>query len=77
MIRGDLVHIPQGALLLKNKYANISEAEFIKIEKPSRALFWEEDPKEPKWASIYYKEMVWDVRIKDIYPITQELENVS
>jgi hypothetical protein len=77
MIRGDLVHIPQGALLLKNKYANISEAEFIKIEKPSRALFWEEDPKEPKWASIYYKEMVWDIRIKDIYPITQELENVS
>jgi hypothetical protein len=77
MTRGDLVHIPQGALLLKNKYANISEAEFIKIEKPSRALFWEEDPKEPKWASIYYKEMVWDIRIKDIYPITQELENVS
>ena len=77
MIRGDLVHIPQGALLLKNKYANISEAEFIKIEKPSRALFWDEDPKEPKWASVYYKEMVWDIRIKDIYPITQELENVS
>ena len=77
MTRGDLVHIPQGALLLKNKYANISEAEFIKIEKPSRALFWEEDPKEPKWASIYYKEMVWDIRIKHIYPITQELENVS
>ena len=77
MPRGDLVHIPQGALLLKNKYANISEAEFIKIEKPSRALFWEEDPKEPKWASIYYKEMVWDIRIKDVYPITQELENVS
>ena len=77
MTRGDLVHIPQGALLLKNKYASISDAEFIKIEKPSRALFWDEDPKEPKWASIYYKEMVCDVRIKDIYPITQELENVS
>ena len=77
MTRGDLVHIPQGALLLKNKYANISEAEFIKIEKPSRALFWDEDPKDPKWASIYYKEMVWDIRIKDVYPITQELENVS
>ena len=77
MTRGDLVHIPQGALLLRNKSANISEAEFIKIEKPSRALFWEEDPKEPKWASIYYKETVWDIRIKDIYPITQELENVS
>jgi len=77
MTRGDLVHIPQGALLLRNKHANISEAEFLKIEKPSRALFWEEDPKEPKWASVYYKEMVWDIRIKDIYPITQELENVS
>ena len=77
MTRGDLVHIPQGALLLKNKNANISEAEFIKIEKPSRALFWEEDAKEPKWASVYYKETVWDIRVKDIYPITQELENVS
>lgn len=77
MTRGDLVHIPQGALLLRNKNANISEAEFLKIEKPSRALFWEEDPKEPKWASVYYKQMVWDIRVKDIYPITQELENVS
>ena len=77
MTRGDLVHIPQGALLLRNKHANISEAEFLKIEKPSRALFWEEDPKEPKWASVYYKETVWDIRVKDIYPITQELENVS
>ena len=77
MTRGDLVHIPQGALLLRNKSASISDADFIKIEKPSRALFWEEDTKEPKWASVYYKEMVWDIRIKDIYPITQELENVS
>ena len=34
MTRGDLVHIPQGALLLRNKSANISEAEFLKIEKP-------------------------------------------
>ena len=74
MTRGDLVHIPQGALLLRNKSANISEAEFLKIEKFG-ALFWEEDPKEPG-ASVYYKEMVWDIRIKDIYPITQELENV-
>ena len=77
MTRGDLVHIPQGALLLRNKKASLSDAEFIKIEKPSRALFWDKDPKEPKWASIYYREVVWDVRLKDIYPIAQELENVS
>jgi hypothetical protein len=32
---------------------------------------------EPKWGSIYYKERVWDVRMKDIYPITQEMENAS
>ena len=42
-----------------------------------RALFWEKDPNQPNWGSIYYKESVWDVRLKDIYPITQEMENAS
>ena len=32
MTRGDLVHIPQGALLLKNKSAPISDAEFINLK---------------------------------------------
>ena len=77
MTRGDLVHIPQGALLLRNKRASIQDGEFLKVEKPTRALFWEQDPKEPRWASIYYKQNVWDIRLKDVYPITQEMENAS
>tara|TARA_Y100000114_G_scaffold137011_1_gene138963 strand:- start:565 stop:798 length:234 start_codon:yes stop_codon:yes gene_type:complete len=77
MTRGDLVHIPQGALLLSDKRASIQDGEFLKVEKPTRALFWEQDPKEPRWASIYYKQNVWDIRLKDVYPITQEMENAS
>ena len=77
MTRGDLVHIPQGALLLSDKRASIRNGEFLKVEKPTRALFWEQDPKEPRWGSIYYKEAVWDVKMSQIYPISQELENVS
>ena len=77
MLRGELVHIPQGALLLKNKNSTIAEGEYLKADKPMRALFWEKDPNEPNWGSIYYRESVWDVRMKDIYPITQEMENAS
>ena len=77
MTRGDLVHIPQGALLLKGKHNTIQDGEYLKAEKPVVALFWEQDPKEPRWGSIYYKEAVWDVKMSQIYPISQELENVS
>jgi hypothetical protein len=41
------------------------------------ALFWDQDPKEPRWGSIYYKESVWDVKMSQIYPITEEMENAS
>jgi hypothetical protein len=77
LTRGDLVHIPQGALLLKSKHMVLSEGEYLKIEKPSRAIFWCLDTRKPNWASVYYKERIWDVRLKDIYPITQEKENAS
>jgi len=79
MTRGDLVHIPQGTLLLQNKDSSLFESEggYIKAEKPMRALFWDKDPKKPSWGSIYYKDNVWDVRMRDIYPISQELGNVS
>ena len=77
MLRGDLVHIPQGALLLKSKHNTIQDGEYLKAEKPMVALFWEQDPKKPSWGSIYYKDNVWDVRMRDIYPISQELGNVS
>jgi hypothetical protein len=77
MIRGDLVHLPQGTLLLRGKHTNLADAEFLKAKKPMRALFWDRDPSEPKWGSVYYKQSVWDVRMKDIYPIAEELQNVS
>ena len=77
MTRGDLVHIPQGALLLKSKHMLLSEGEYLKAEKPIVALFWEQDAKEPRWGSIYYKENVWDVKMSQIYPISQEMENAS
>jgi len=78
MTKGDLVHIPQGALLLGSKDKSIKqEPSYLKIEKPSRAIFWCLDVRNPSWASVYYKEKIWDVRLRDIHPITQELENVS
>ena len=77
MIRGDLVHLPKGTLLLRGKHTNLADAGFLKAKKPMRALFWDRDPNEPKWGSVYYKQSVWDVRMKDIYPIKQEMENVS
>lgn len=77
MLRGDLVHIPQGALLLKSKHMVLSSDEYLKAEKPILALFWGQDTKEPLWGSIYYKENVWDIKMSQIYPITQEKENAS
>ena len=75
MIRGDLVHIPQDAFLLQD--ADDLLTEYIKVKKPVRALFWDYDPKEPSWGMIYYKDKVWSIKMKDIYPITQEMENAS
>ena len=79
MKKGDLVHVPQGTLLLQNKDSSLYKGEggYIKIEKPMRALFWDKDPARPTWASIYCKDNVWDVRMRDIYPISQEIENAS
>ena len=63
MIRGDLVHIPQGTLLLQNKDNSLFESEggYIKAEKPVRALFWDKDPKKPSWGStvIFPRETVF------------------
>jgi hypothetical protein len=77
MTRGDLVHIPQGVLLLGNKNKIESGDGYLRCQKPIRALFWEEDSKEPRWGYIYYRQKVWSVRMKEIYPITQEFENAS
>tara|TARA_R110002020_G_scaffold94173_1_gene226824 strand:+ start:1117 stop:1356 length:240 start_codon:yes stop_codon:yes gene_type:complete len=79
MTRGDLVHIPQGTLLLGSKGAStlFGVSSYLKIEKPSRAIFWGLDVRNPSWASVYYKEKIWDIRLRDIYPITQEKENAS
>lgn len=80
MTRGDLVHIPQDVLLLGQKNSkNLIEGTpyYLKTTKPSRAIFWSLDIRRPAWASVYYKERIWDVKLKDIYPITQEMENAS
>jgi hypothetical protein len=80
MTRGDLIHIPQDTLLLgqrDTKGLTKGTPYFLKVEKPSRAIFWSLDMRKPNWASIYFKERIWDVRLKDIYPITQEKENAS
>jgi hypothetical protein len=79
MVRGDLVHIPQGAILVKEiglASGNLSD-DYLKPSKPVKALFWGRDQQEPKWGFIYYRDEIWTVRMKDIYPINQELENVS
>jgi len=66
MKKGDLIHIPQDVYLLGEKLK-----EWRKTEKPIVALFWKKDLKEPQWSSIYYKNMIWNVKNKDIYPIQE------
>ena len=77
MIRGDLVHIPQGALLLRNKNKIESGEGYLRCQKPNRALFWESDIKETHWGCIYYRQKLWSIIMREIYPITQEFENAS
>lgn len=77
MVSGDLVHIPQGALLLApdTEKGSLGDNSYIRVTKPVRALFVNFNKKEPNWALIYYKERTWDVRLKDVYPITQEVKD--
>ena len=75
MIRGDLVHIPQDAFLLELSEDGLKS--YVKVDKPIKALYWDDDPFEPKWGSIFYKEKIWNIRKKDVYPIIQEMENAS
>jgi hypothetical protein len=75
MIRGDLVHIPQDAFLLQD--ADEFLKEYVKTDKPVKALFWDRNPKEPTWGMVYYKGKVWSVKMRDIYPINKEVENAS
>jgi len=79
MLKGDLVHIPQDAFLIRevNEITGRISDDYIKGKKPVKALFWERDKKDPKWCSVYYKDTIWAVRFKDIYPILQEIENAS
>ena len=75
MIRGDLVHIPQDSFLLELSEDGLKS--YVKVDKPIKALYWDDDPSEPRWGSIFYKEKIWNIRKKDIYPIIQEMENAS
>ena len=75
MIRGDLVHIPQDSFLLELSEDGLKS--YVKVDKPIKALYWDDDPSEPRWGAIFYKEKIWNIRKKDIYPIIQEMENAS
>ena len=75
MIRGDLVHIPQDSFLLELSEDGLKS--YVKVDKPIKALYWDDDPSEPRWGSIFYKDKIWNIRKKDIYPIIQEMENAS
>jgi hypothetical protein len=75
MIRGDLVHIPQDSFLLELSEDGLKS--YVKVDKPIKALYWDDDPSEPRWGTIFYKEKIWNIRKKDIYPIIQEMENAS
>tara|TARA_R100001377_G_scaffold18569_1_gene9586 strand:- start:3290 stop:3526 length:237 start_codon:yes stop_codon:yes gene_type:complete len=78
MIKGDLVHIPQDAFLIKEVgISTASTEDYLKVKKPLKALFWEKDTKNPIWASVYYKDQIWSVRVKDVYPIIQEIGNAN
>jgi|TARA_R110002074_G_scaffold92406_2_gene201784 hypothetical protein len=78
MTRGELVHIPQDTLLLDctNDRRTMPNG-FLKLEKPSKALFWEMDTDNPKWCCVFYRSRIWTVRKKDIYPLIEEKENAS
>jgi hypothetical protein len=77
MVTGDLVHIPQGSLLLApdTEMRSLGNNSYLRVDKPIKAIFLNFNMKEPNWGSIYYKEKAWDVRIKDIYPITKEVKD--
>lgn len=79
MLKGDLVHIPQDAFLIRevDDITGRIGDDYVKIQRPVKALFWERDWKDPRWCSVYYKNRIWTVRLKDIYPIPQEVENAS
>jgi hypothetical protein len=75
MLRGDLVHIPQETILLQE--AENLQIDYVKTDRPVRALFWDQDFKDPKWGMVYYKGKIWTIKMRDIYPIKQEVENAS
>tara|TARA_R110000796_G_scaffold140805_2_gene257011 strand:+ start:6891 stop:7124 length:234 start_codon:yes stop_codon:yes gene_type:complete len=77
MIKGDLVHIPQDAFLIRELAPSATTDDYLKLKKPLKALFWERDGKDPKWGSVYVRDQIWVVRMKDVYPIAKELENAS
>ena len=83
MTKGDLVHIPQDAFLIKDdahvtwQTTGQGRGDYLRVKKPLKVLFWEKDIKNPGWASIYYRDQIWSVRMRDIYPILQEIENAS
>lgn len=75
MQRGDLCHIPQDVLMISGKpyeYINAMADVYYRTEKPIKALFWDNDKRNPFWCKVFYKEKIWDVKMKDIYPVVEE-----
>ena len=64
-------------MLKGRRVQTFDDVDYIKCSKPIRALFLETDPKEPHWGFVYYKEGVWSVKMKNIYPIIEEVQNVG
>jgi len=76
MIRGDLVHIPQNAFLIREiSHESGTIGDYLRLSKPLKALFWSRSDEDPKWGSVYHKDEIWVVKMKDIYPVAKEVED--
>lgn len=84
MMRGELVHIPQGTILLDMPEwtGSLPAQGYTKIDRPRRALFWEDIDDTGiagiAWCHVFYKGQMWTVKKKDVYPIYNTgVENVD
>ena len=67
MKEGDLVHIPQDSMLVLESGGSCSSG-YMRLKIPIRALYLNLNNL-PGWVEVYYKNSVWAVRSKDVYPI--------
>ena len=77
MMRGELVHIPQGTILLEGASDDVER--FLTLDRPHRALFWEDigdysswTGTQSQWCRVFYKGQMWMVKKKSVYPLTTQ-----